>query len=84
MFCGCESLEEINFSNFHADNLLYMYNMFRGCSNLKELNLSSFNTKIVSSMRYLFFRCISLKELNLVLMLEVYIMFIICSIIVHH
>ena len=44
LFCDCNSLEEINISNFNKNNVIDMCNMFPEYKSLKELNLSNFNT----------------------------------------
>ena len=65
MFCGCTSLEEVNFSKFKFYNFTDTSHMFSGCSSLKELNLSNFNTSEVTNMESMFFGCSSLKKLDL-------------------
>ena len=65
MFYLCESLKELNLSNFNTDNVTDMNSMFKFCSSLKELNLNNFNTNKVTEMSYMFFHCESLKELNI-------------------
>ena len=41
MFSGCESLKELNLSNFNTNNVINMAYMFSGCSD-------EFQTKIKS------------------------------------
>ena len=47
MFCDCNSLANLNLSNFNTQNVTYMYGMFYGCNSLTNLNLSNFNTQIL-------------------------------------
>ena len=65
MFCGCESLTNLNLSNFNTQNLTTMNCMFEGCKSLINLNLSNFNTQNVTYMEYMFSGCESLTNLNL-------------------
>ena len=57
LFLMCQSLKELNLSNFNTDNVTHMNYMFYKCSSLKELNLSNFNTNNVTNMRYMFSKC---------------------------
>ena len=50
MYSGCESLKEINLTNFNTNGVTNMENMFNRCSSLKEINLSNFNTENVTNM----------------------------------
>ena len=47
MFCDCESLTNINLSNFNTENVTNMSFMFYGCKSLTNINLANFNTKNV-------------------------------------
>ena len=63
------SLEELDLSNFHTDNVRFMNSMFSGCSSLKELNISHFNCKL-ALVNYMFSFCldelkIKIRALNL-------------------
>ena len=62
MFDLCESLKEINLSNFNTQNITNMDSMFCNCSSLKEINLSNFNTQNVTNMDSMFESCESLKK----------------------
>ena len=44
MFSGCQSLKEINVSNFDTSNINDMSNMFSGCKSLSSIDASHFNT----------------------------------------
>ena len=44
MFCGCESLTKVDFSNFNTSEVNDMEYLFYGCKSLKTIDLSSFNT----------------------------------------
>ena len=57
MFYGCNSLQELNLTNFNTNNVTYMIWMFNGCSSLEELNLSNFNTNNVTYMSLMFYGC---------------------------
>ena len=50
MFCDCESLTNINLSNFNIQNVTNMRCMFEGCKSLTNINLSNFNTQNVTNM----------------------------------
>ena len=39
MFAGCESLTNINLSNFNTQNVTNMSDMFYGCKSLKKKNI---------------------------------------------
>ena len=65
MFSLCNSLTNLNFSNFDTQNVNNMRNMFDGCNSLINLNLSNFDTQNVTNMRNMFDGCNSLTNLNL-------------------
>ena len=65
LFSGCESITEIDFSNFDTSKVTYMEHMFTLCTNLNSLNLLNFNTAKVTNMRELFRDCHSLTSLDL-------------------
>ena len=62
MFDGCESLTNINLSNFNTQNVKYMSHMFFWCESLIKIDLSNFNTQNVTDMSYMFWGCESLKN----------------------
>ena len=64
MFCHCESLKELDLSNFNTDNVADMRGMFSICKSLEKINLSHFNTNKVTDMTYMFCECSSLKEID--------------------
>ena len=64
MFCQCDSIIDIDFSEFNTQNVADMKYMFYRCSSLKTLNLSSFNTENVTDMSYMFAYCL-FKSLDL-------------------
>ena len=47
MFYGCDSLTNINLSNFNTQNVTDMSFMFSGCNSLTNINLSNFNTQML-------------------------------------
>ena len=65
MFLYCESLININLSNFNSQNVTNMKNMFYGCKSLTYANLSNFNTQNVTIMTCMFYDCKSLTNINL-------------------
>ena len=65
MFCGCNSLTELNLEYFNTTNVTDMGEMFKNCSSLIELNLNNFKTSNVTDMWRMFSGCSSLKELDL-------------------
>ena len=65
MFCDCESLININLSNFNTKNVTNMERMFSSCKSLTNINLSNFNTQNVTNMGFMFCFCKSLTNINL-------------------
>ena len=63
IFSECNSLTNIDLSNFNTQNVTNMYGMFIRCDSLTEIDLSNFNTKNVTNMFYMFFRCNSLTNI---------------------
>ena len=64
MFCGCESLEELDVGKFKTDKVKNMHGMFSRCKNLKSLEVSRFDTRNVTDMSWMFSGCKNLKNLN--------------------
>ena len=65
MFYDCDTITEINFTNFDATKCTSTINMFRNCYSLKYVNLSGFITS--NSLNYLanmFWNCTSLISVN--------------------
>ena len=65
LFCGCESIIEIDLSNFNTKNITNMSYMFYKCKALPNINLSNFNAPLVSDMSYMFYKCKALTNINL-------------------
>ena len=65
MFYDCNSLTNLNLSNFNTQNVSNMGGMFQNCESLKNLNLSNCNTQNVTNMSGMFNKCGSLTNLNL-------------------
>ena len=65
MFSNCQSLTNLDLSNFNTSNVTNMYHMFGNCSSLTTLDVSSFDTSNVTNMGYMFYNCSSLTNLNL-------------------
>ena len=56
MFSRCESLSEIDLSNFDTSSVTDMSNMFYFCQKLKTIDLSNFDTSSVKNMTFMFFQ----------------------------
>lgn len=54
MFAHCESLQEIDLSEFDTSNVIDMKRMFGNCYTLTSLDLSGFDTKNVKSFYWMF------------------------------
>ena len=65
MFQFCDSLSEIDFSNFDTSKVTNMNGMFKWSTGLSSLDLSSFNTSLVQDMNQMFLGCSSLKSLDI-------------------
>ena len=50
MFSGCNSLTNLNLSNFNTQNVTNMSFMFSECDSLTNINLSNFNTQNITNM----------------------------------
>jgi surface protein len=61
MFDHCESLKELDLSNFGLSNVNYISYMFGECKSLKTINLSNFRCPNVYYINYLFGGCDSLE-----------------------
>lgn len=62
MFCDCETLAEIDLSNFDTSNVTSMQGMFARMYSIKTLDLSSFDTSKVTVMLNMFVLSISATE----------------------
>ena len=65
MFSECNSLTNINLSNFNTQYVTDMSWMFSKCNSLTNIDLSNFNTQNVIDMSHLFTNCKSLPNINL-------------------
>ena len=65
MFRGCESLSNINLSNFDTQNVINMACMFIDCKSLTNINLSNLNTQNVNNIGAMFSKCESLINIDL-------------------
>ena len=65
MFYDCDSLTNLNLSNFNTQNVTNMSYMFYFCKSLANINLSNFNTQNVTNMSHMFYYCKSLTNINL-------------------
>ena len=67
MFCFCESLKEIDVSNFDTGSVKTMKSMFYGCQSLTSLgenNVRNWDTKNVIDFGFLFYDCTMLEKLD--------------------
>ena len=67
MFYNCNSLSNLNLSNFNTQNVINMSHMFSNCNSLTNLNLSNFNTQNVTNMFGMFDGCKSLTKTNIII-----------------
>jgi len=65
MFRECESLTNIDLSNFNSQNVISMSSMFSWCESLTNINLSNLNTQNVKNMSWMFYGCKSLINIDL-------------------
>ena len=65
IFYGCNSLTNIDLSNFNTQNVTNMSYMFWGCNALTNIDLSNFNTQNVTNMCGMFSECNSLTNIDL-------------------
>ena len=65
MFDNCESIVNLNISNFNTSLVTNFTYLFNNCVSLVKLNISNFNTARVTDFSYMFNNCRSLLELNL-------------------
>ena len=66
MFSGCESLNELDISNFNTEKVCNMMSIFYRCESLTNINLSNFNTQNVTDMRSMFWGCSSLTNKKII------------------
>jgi len=60
VFHECNTLTQLDLSNWDTGNIQYMIATFDGCTNLTELNCSTWNTGKVYNMQLAFYNCNSL------------------------
>ena len=63
LFYECNSLTQLDLSNWDTSNIQYMIATFDGCNNLTELNCSTWNTSKVYNMQLAFYNCNSLETI---------------------
>ena len=63
LFYECNSLTQLDLSNWDTGNIQYMIATFDGCNNLTELNCSTWNTGKVYNMQLAFYNCNSLETI---------------------
>ena len=64
MFFDCNSLTNIDLSNFNAQNVTNTSKMFSKCGSLINIDLSNFNSQKVTNMSGMFSDCISLTNID--------------------
>ncbi len=64
MFYGCNTLTEIDLSNWNTSNVLNMSTMFE-CANVTSINLKNWDTSNVEDMSYMFNSMFELEELDI-------------------
>ena len=64
MFNGCNSLTDLDVSNFNTDNVTDMNCMFGICASLTSIDVSQFNTANVTNLWAMFSGCSSLTSLD--------------------
>ncbi|MBO0022803.1 BspA family leucine-rich repeat surface protein, partial [Listeria monocytogenes] len=60
----CNSLEELDVSNFDTSSVTTMQAMFNACRALEKLDVSNFDTSSVTTMQAMFENCTGLGELD--------------------
>lgn len=65
MFLYCNSLEELDLSDFDTRRVTNMQGMFFDCTSLSKLDVTSFDTRKVTDMSYMFCGCGKLTSLDL-------------------
>ena len=63
-FLYCNSLTNLDISNFDTSNVTTMQSMFSGCSSLTNLDVSNFNTSNVELITGMFQDCSSLTSID--------------------
>ena len=64
MFDNCESLYDLDLSNFDTSLITDMSYMFSNCITINSIDISSFDISNVNDMSYMFFNCYNLEILN--------------------
>ncbi len=64
MFQDCVSLESLDLTSFHADEVTSMVGMFLNCSNLKSLKFGDFEAVNAKSMQNVFNHCNNLETIK--------------------
>lgn len=65
MFAYCNSLEEVDLSNFDTSKATTMIFMFAYCSSLKQIDVTGFDTSKVTTMWGMFDGCSSISKLDI-------------------
>ena len=64
MFSLCESIVEVDLSEFDFSEVISMESMFRDCINLEKINFGNVDTSSVESMETLFYNCSKLISID--------------------
>ena len=65
MFINCQSLEEIDISNWQTSTITNMESMFSLCTALKTVHMDNIDTSGVTGMTNMFYKCTSLVSIDL-------------------
>ena len=65
IFYECNSLTNLDLSNFNIQNVTNLRSMFSFCKSLRNLDLSNFHTQNITDMNRMFYDCKSLRNLDL-------------------
>ena len=65
LFNDCHNITQVDLSNFHSSELMFIHGMFWHCKSLLSINFMNFNTSKVIDMHYLFNDCQKLNNLDL-------------------
>ena len=65
VFQFCNSITDLDLSEWDTSKVTQMYDMFQHCTSLTHLNLKGWDTSSVTNTSFMFYNCQSLVELNL-------------------
>ena len=65
LFKACHNITQVDLSDFHSTELMFIHGMFWHCKSLLSINFKNFNTSNVIDMHYTFTDCQKLNNLDL-------------------